>query len=185
MENFAFLIPVFLVLGLVLVGVWLLSSSVKQFSLKRKHLPHMERVEGTVVDVKKKAQRTTTENGRTTTTYANFPVIQFTRASGETVTFTSEVGDVTIRRRRRVTPGSGVTVQVGKTGTTETEFQRGEKLPVLYDPDGALEPMIDGVSNIWMPEISMTMGGVAFLAGAIIIAVIYGPRLLAALGLMK
>ena len=185
MENFAFLIPAFLVLGLALVGVWLLSSSVKQFSLKRKHLPHMERVEGTVVDVKKKAQRTTTENGRTTTTYANFPVIQFTRASGETVTFTSEVGDVTIRRRRRVTLDSGVSVQMGKTRTTESEFQRGEKLPVLYDPDDALKPMIDGVSNIWMSEISMAMGGVAFFAGAIIIAAIYGPRLLAALGLMK
>lgn len=182
MENIAFLIPTCLVVGFVLVGIWLLFTSVQQFMLKRKHLPHMERVEGTVIDVERKKTGTTTQRGKTTDTYSNFPVIQFTRSSGEVITFTSEAGDFSRRRRGTPVLQSDGSIAFGKVKTTlQSQYQKGDTLPVLYDPDGALKPMIDGGANIWQMEIFMALGGAVFLAAAIVIIVLFGGRIIAAL----
>lgn len=53
--------------------------------------------------------------------YRFFPVIEFERANGVKTRFKSSIGD---------------------TGA-QTRYQVGQQLPVLYDPQDVLEPMID------------------------------------------
>lgn len=165
MENIAFLIPTCLTLALIVVGVWLLYASIKGFLLKRKHLAHAERVEGVVVSIERKQIGTSTvERGYSTATYGNYLVVSFTRASGEQVTFTSETGDSTTRRRGR---------------TTETKYEMGQKVTALYDPDGVLKPMLGDA--VWSTEIFMALGGAVFLVGAVFIIVIFGSKIIDAL----
>jgi hypothetical protein len=160
-------------------GIWLLFTGIKGFLLKRKHLPHMERVQGTVIDVERKVQGTSTQRGKKVTTYSNFPVIQFTRPSGEVVKFTSEAGDITRRRASTMALPTGSSIETGSVKTTKSEYQTGDTLAVLYDPDGAVKPMVDRGSNIWMSEIYMMLGGGAFVAVAVFIIAVFGGRIIA------
>ena len=182
MQNFVFLLPTCLIVAFAAVGIWLLVTSVKQILLKRQHLPHMERVQGTVIGVEQRETGAKVRNGQTTTSIINLPIVQFTPSSGEVVKFISEKGDISVRR----TSGLSYVSMDGKI-VSETEqktftgYQKGDTLTVLYDPDGAVKPIIEDGSNVWMTEIFMTLGGAALVLAALVIVLLFGGRIIAQL----
>jgi hypothetical protein len=75
-----------------------------------------------------------------------FPVVTFSTRGGRVVTFTSETGDA--GSISRYTPG--------------------QRLVVVYDPDGELNPMSDTWSSMWLPNVMAVMAGVGFAVGGIL-----------------
>ena len=140
------------------VGIALWAWAIRDLLDKRRHLKHAERYESTILGVE---QRTIAvrEKSRTRYQYRNYPVIQFTRASGEQVTFTSETGDT------------------GK----ESKYAEGQKIRVVYDPDRVLPPMIDNRIDIYYLPITLAAAGTVTLGVVILMAVLFIPRVMSQL----
>src|SRR5262249_30462061 len=71
------------------------------------------------------------------------PVLRFKTASGEVKTFLSPFG----------------------TGPSP-KYKVGMTIPVLYDPDNVLPPMIDSWFAIWGGHVMLLIAGLVFLGGA-------------------
>jgi hypothetical protein len=84
-----------------------------------------------------------------------FPVIRFTAPSGEQITFESESGD----------------------GGQASQYSAGQRLPVLYDPDGQLAPMIDSWWSVWGGALFQVLGGALFIGGGLLIFVAFGGQI--------
>lgn len=140
------------------VGIALWAWAIRDILDKRRHLKHAERYEGTILGVEQRsiAKR---EKNRTRYQYRNFPVVQFTRASGEQVTFTSETGDI------------------GK----ESKYAEGQTIRVVYDPDRVLPPMLDNRFDIYYLPISLAAAGTVTLGAVVLMAVLFIPRVMAQL----
>ena len=77
----------------------------------------------------------------------HFPIIKFSKQTGEAITFTSETGD------------SG----------PESRYAQGQRIAVFYDQEGGLGPMIATWSGVWLPNLMGLVAGVVFLFGALLI----------------
>ncbi len=124
-------------------GVFLLIVSLRELLRRWWVLPRMERAEGSIVELKRKTMNTTTGHRRRSTVMY-FPVITFPHVNGAPETFTAEIGD------------SGAT----------SRYAIGQKINVLYDPDGDLPAMIDSWSGIWLPNIMAVFAGAMFIFGS-------------------
>ena len=144
------------VIGLMMAGfgvggVYLLFHFIRELARRLARLPYLERVEGTVTEVKSKVvplgnQR---DSGRVT---VYFPVIAFQR-HGKTQTFTSEFEDSNAAR-----------------------YVIGQKIGVRYDPTGAIPPMVDSWSSLWLAPAMGVVAGLLFLGGAALVYVAFGRR---------
>jgi hypothetical protein len=54
----------------------------------------------------------------------------------------------------------------------------GQKIAVLYDPDGAIPPMIDSWAGLWGPHLVRTIAGPLFLFAALFLNWAFGERIL-------
>ena len=87
---------------------------------------------------------------------AHYPIIQYQNQMGETVSFRSEVGDM----------------------GQKSSYYQGQTLKILYDPEGQLSPMLDSWWGLWFPPTSITLGGLVFIGGSILIWVAFGDRIM-------
>jgi hypothetical protein len=109
-----------------------------------------------VVDVVRKAAPHSPGEVRWRTDWMFFPVVLFTPAGGQPVTFKSEVGD----------------------GGQESRYEVGQKLAVRYDPEGIIPPTLDTWSGMWLPPVIGLFAGLVFLAGSGLVAVVYADKVL-------
>ena len=157
-----YVFPILFAVAGSLAGAWLVYSGGKRFMLKRQHAGHLERIQGTIVDVEQRKASTSRSPGRSRTTYVTYPIIEFTAASGKVVTFR---------------PESGRSVSTRWGGAPKSSYEKGDPITVLYDPDDALKPTVVSPMGIWLPEILKIVGGMVLVAFAlsILVAVIGGP----------
>lgn len=144
-----------MMLAFTAAGLFFASMSLRELLRKRAAHYRFERVDGVVLHVQRKVMRSMNRH-RFKPRILNLPVIRFTTRAGEIVTFTSEVGDA--GNRSRYTPGQRVTI--------------------VYDPRQEFLPTLDSWWAIWMPAILALLAGMAFLAGAALLALTYGERML-------
>jgi hypothetical protein len=147
------------VVGLMMVifflaGMGLFAAGVRElirrFAARRRLLP----AEGVIVRVEKRQECTDTESGRTAEYY--FPEIKFRPERGAGQTFTSEIG----------------------AGARSARYAVGQKIAVLYDPDGEIPPMINSWAGIWVPHLIHAIAGPIFIFGALLIYWAFGDRIL-------
>ena len=147
------------VVGLMMVafflaGVGLFAAGVcgliRRFAARRRLRP----AEGEIVRIDKRQETTDYESGRTAEYH--FPEIKFRSEWGGDKTFTSEIG----------------------AGARSSRYAVGQKIAVLYDPDGEIPPMIGSWAGIWGPHLVRTIAGPIFIFGALLIYWAFGDRIL-------
>lgn len=136
-------------------GIFMLTMALREIVQRIGSVGRFDRAEGVVVGVETKRMHVTS-SGTWKSTLMHFPIITFSHRDGRSLTFTSEVGD------------SG---QVSR-------YAKGQKLGVVYDPDGELPPMLDSWFGIWFPNIMFVFAGLMMLLGAFIIYWAFGDRIL-------
>jgi hypothetical protein len=99
---------------------------------------------------------TTRQERRRGQNIAHYPVIHFLNDKGESVSFRSEMGD---------------------RGNT-SKYYTGQVLPVLYDPEGEMAPIIDSWSGLWLLPVSLTVAGVVFVGGSFMMWFAFGERIM-------
>jgi Protein of unknown function (DUF3592) len=141
-----------------IAGVGLFWKGLQSLFQMIRRRPHLLSAQGTVLKVERKVDITgvSRQERRRGSNIAHYPVIHFLNHRGESVSFRSEVGDK------------------GRTSSYST----GQVLPVLYDPEGEMPPMIDSWSGLWLIPISLTAAGVVFVGGSILIWFAFGERIL-------
>jgi hypothetical protein len=141
-----------------LVGCFLIYSGLNEFLKRRERLEYMVRVEGAVMTVTRKRQPglIARKSRHQRQGWMFFPVIRFTAPSGEQITFESESGD----------------------GGQTSQYSAGQRLPVLYDPEGKLPPMIDSWWSVWGGAFFLVLGGAVFIGGGLLIFVAFGNKIL-------
>ena len=149
-----FLLAAMLIIFL-LSGVIVLTVSARELVRKLTRWRRFERANGVVVEVRSKTLRLTTTS-KLKSTVMHFPVVTFSTRRGDAVTFTSETGDSGPRSR----------------------YAPGQRLVVVYDPDGEVGPMLDTWSGMWLSNVMAVVAGVVFMAGALLIAWAFGDRML-------
>ncbi len=77
----------------------------------------------------------------------HFPTIEFSKQTGEAVTFTSETGDAGPASR----------------------YAPGQRIAIFYDPEGGLGPMIATWSGVWSASLMGVLAGAMLLLGAFLI----------------
>jgi hypothetical protein len=141
-----------------MVGVGLFWNGLKSLFLMIQRRPRLLSAQGTVLKVERKMDvtGTTRQERRRGGNISHYPVIHFLNDKGESVSFRSEVGD---------------------KGHTSS-YYTGQVLPVLYDPVGEMPPMIDSWSGVWLMPISLTVAGVVFVGGSLMIWFAFGERIM-------
>lgn len=130
----------------LLAGLGLTLGALRDIVRRVRSLSRLRRAEGVVVAVQTRTMTSTT-GGRVKTIRMHFPVIEFSRPGGGRETFTSEIGDAG--------PKAVIT--------------KGERLGVLYDPNGEVRPAIESRAGLWLAPLLMLAGGLVFMGGAAII----------------
>lgn len=140
----------------LLIGVFFVFYGLKDFRLRHQRRSHLVHVEGVVLSVKRKnPPRKNRTSPYQKQTWMFFPVIRFTSLSGEAITFQSEMGD----------------------NGQKSKYSPGQRLPVLYDPENQIPPMIDSWWGLWGSPVFMTLGGIVFVGGGVLIFVAFGDRI--------
>ena len=129
-----------------LSGVSILILSGRELLRKLASYRRFEHAEGIIVGIRRKTM-SAMSSGRSRTTVMHFPIISFSKRAGETTTFTSETGD------------SGPV----------SRYARGQRIIILYDPEGEFVPMIATWSGVWLANLMGVLGGIVFLVGAFLI----------------
>ena len=93
----------------------------------------------------------------------HFPIIQYQTTTGETVTFQSETGEVT-----------------EVSGDQPSKYYVEQILPIAYDPQGRLQPMLDSWWGIWGGTVSSLIGGIVFVLGNGLSWLVFGQKIIAA-----
>jgi hypothetical protein len=139
-------------------GVGLFWKGLQSLFQMIRRRPRLLSAQGTVLKVERKVDimGTTRQQRRRGGNISHYPVIHFLNDKGESVSFRSEIGDK------------------GQTSS----YYTGQVLPVLYDPEGEMPPMIDSWSGIWLIPISLTVAGVVFVGGSLIIWFAFGERIM-------
>ncbi|MGE0574596.1 DUF3592 domain-containing protein [Reyranella sp.] len=138
------------VVGLMMVafflgGVGLFAVGVRELTRRFGARRRLRSAEGEIVRIEKRQEIMDSDSGRTAD--FDYPEIRFRTGSGGDKTFISEIG----------------------AGARTARYAIGQKLTVLYDPDGELPPMIDSWAAIWMPNLIRTIAGPIFIFGALFI----------------
>ena len=122
-------------------------------------LPRLVATKGVVLKVHKERNFLPTRSGTRRepgSSTANFPVIHFRTADGEQASFRGPFG----------------------TRGSRSSYRIGQAVPVLYDPDGDLAPMINSWSGIWLPPAIEILMGMVFVGGALLIWFAFGDQIL-------
>ena len=146
------------VVGLMMVafflaGVGLFLAGVlgliRRFVARRRLWP----ADGEIVRIEKRQAVTNYESGRTAEYH--YPEIKFRPQRGGDQTFTSEIG----------------------VGSRASRYAVGQKIGVLYDPNGKIPPMIHSWAGIWATHLIHAIVGPLFVFGALLIYWAFGDRI--------
>jgi len=99
---------------------------------------------------------TTAESDSGRTSEYHYPEIRFRDARGIEQTFLSEIG----------------------AGSTVRRYAIGQKIGVLYDPEGKVLPVINSWAGLWGPNLVRTIAGPLFIFGALLICWAFGDKIL-------
>ena len=147
------------VVGLMIVvfflgGAGLLATGVRnlirRFAARRRLRP----AEGKIVRIEKRQEVTDTESNRVRE--YDYPEIRFRAGPAGEITFMSELG----------------------AGASLARYTVGQQIGVLYDPDGAIPPMIDSWAGIWLTHLIHTIVGPLFILAAIFLYWAFGDQVL-------
>ncbi len=147
------------VVGLMMVafflaGVGLFVAGVRALIRRFAAWRRLRPAEGEIVWIEKRQETTDYESGRTAEYH--FPEIKFRPERRGDQRFVSEIG----------------------AGARASRYAVGQKIAVLYDPDGKISPMIDSWAGIWGPHLVHTIAGPIFISGALLIYWAFGDRIL-------
>ena len=143
-----------MMVGFFLAGVGLFAAGVRQLMRRFAASRRLQPAEGEIVRIEKRQKVTDTESGRTAE--YDYPEIKFRPAWGGDEIFISEIG----------------------AGARVSRYVVGQKIAVLYDPDGEIPTMIDSWAGIWMPHLVHTIVGPIFIFGALLIYWAFGDKIL-------
>lgn len=143
-----FMMVVFFLAGLGLFATGL-RGLIRRLAARRR----LRSAEGKIVRIDKRQKVTDNESNRTAEYH--YPEIRFRSESGEEMTFLSEIG----------------------AGARAQRYAVGQKIAVLYDPDGELPPMIHSWAGIWGPRLLHTIVGPLFIFAALFIYWAFGDRI--------
>lgn len=144
----------FMMVAFFLAGLGLFATGVRGLVRRLAARRRLRTVEGEIVRIDKR-QIVTDNESRRTAEY-HYPEIKFRRESGDDETFLSEIG----------------------AGARARRYAVGQKIAVLYDPDGELPPMINSWAGIWGPRLLHTIVGPLFVFAAMFIYWAFGDRIL-------
>jgi hypothetical protein len=144
------------VVGLMLVVFALLGVGMSVAGLRGlwrtwRRRPFLKSAVGRIVSLQKNAVFAG-EGGSTT---VNLPVVGFTTESGEVKQFASQIGSAEGNAKYRVF----------------------DPVPVLYDPDEILPPVIDSWMTLWGGHLLAATVGPIFLGGSVLVIVAFGRRI--------
>ena len=137
-----------------LAGVGLFSAGVRGLMRRFAARRRLRTAEGEIVRIEIRQEITNNEMQRTADYH--YPEIKFRPASGGETTFLSEIG----------------------AGARARRYAVGQKIAVLYDPDGAIPPMIASWAGLWGPHLVRTIAGPLFIFAALFIYWAFGDRIL-------
>ena len=127
-----------------------LRELIRRFAARRRLRP----AEGEIVRIEKRQKTTDTESGRTAEFH--YPEIRFHPERGAEETFTSEIG----------------------AGARTARYAVGQKIAVLYDPEGEIPPMVNSWAGIWVPHLVHMIAGPIFIFAALLFYWAFGDRIL-------
>jgi hypothetical protein len=136
-----------------LAGVGLFLSGLFGLLRRMRARHRLRQVEGEIVRIEVRQQHGGSDGPRTM--YFHYPEIRFRSEERGDETFLSEMG----------------------VGASTSTYAEGQKIGVLYDPDGKIPPMIDSWSSLWGPSLVQMVSGPVFVGGALLIYYAFGDRI--------
>jgi len=143
-----FMMVVFFLAGLGLFATGV-RGLIRRFAARHRLRP----AEGEIVRIDKR-QKVVDDDTRRTAEY-HYPEIRFRPEVGATQTFLSEIG----------------------AGARAERYAVGQKIAVLYDPDGEIPPMIHSWAGIWGPNLLRAIAGPLFIFAAAFIYWAFGDKI--------
>ena len=143
-----FMMVVFFLGGAGLFATGLLGL-IRRAAARRRLRP----AEGEIVRIDSRQEVTDSDSGRTAEYH--YPEIRFRPERGGHTTFLSEIG----------------------AGARAKRYAVGQKIGVLYDPDGEIPPMIDSWAGIWGPHLLRVIFGPMFVFVALGIYWAFGDKI--------
>jgi hypothetical protein len=139
-----------------LVGLFLIVAGVRGLCTTWKRRPFLRSAEGIVVGIKTESV-INDDSTSSELQLAYRPILRFTTERGEVREFVSEMGKI----------GS------------ESPYRKGDRLPVLYDPNGVLQPLIDSWFALWGFHVILTaIAGPLFIGCSVVLFLAFGHRVL-------
>jgi hypothetical protein len=149
-----------------LTGLGLAGQALRLLLLIQQRRPHLMLTQGIVKEYRGERPGSSTSGGfkvyfSTKKSHRKnrlhyFPRVEYLTPSGERHTFESPHGDHGPKRRYRV----------------------GQTVPVLFDPEGRIEPVIQDRLGIWFKPLNIGLAGLLSLGGSLIIWVAFGQQIL-------
>lgn len=140
----------------LLVGSGLVIAALRDLILKLCRMAYFRRAKGSVLKVEREKYLPPPGGFRhRKTRYKFFPVVKFKHLSGEEVVCKLPVGEI------------------GET----SKYRVGQKIPIVYDLDDKLPPMINSFSGVWLPVIAQTFAGIVFIGAAALIYAAFGKKI--------
>jgi hypothetical protein len=143
----------FMMVAFSLAGVGLFAAGllglIRRFMARGRLRP----AEGEIIRIDVRTEHTGSDSSRTADYH--YPEIRYRPGRGAEQTFLSEIG----------------------AGARAKRYAVGQKIGVLYDPDGEIAPMIHSWAGIWFPHLVRTIVGPLFVGAAVFIYVAFGDRI--------
>jgi hypothetical protein len=137
-----------------LVGVFFIMKGVRRLYTAWRRRPFLKSAEAVVVGTKTKS---VSDMDCSEPQHLYRPILQFTTERGELRQFVSETGKI----------------------ASESPFRRGDRLPVLYDPDGVLQPLPDSWYALWGYHLFLAaIVGPGFIGCSVFLCLAFGQRVL-------
>lgn len=158
MELFKLILTLLILLLFSSIGLALIWHGGRDILARLVAWPRLQVVQGEIIAVESEVESYYTskkrrKGSRASDTYY-YPVICFQTQTGESVTFTSEVGEMKSSRPYRWSFGFK-----SRRNDDELEYVVGRTVAVRYDPTGALPPCIDSwVAMFRTPIILLIVG---------------------------
>ena len=145
----------FLMVGFLVGGAGLFVAGVRQLIRRFGARHRLQRATGEIVRIEIRQESTDSDSGRTIELH--YPEVRYRPGGGGEQTFLSETG----------------------VGSRVSRYAVGQKITVLYDPDGEVGPMIESWSAMWSIPLVRAIAGPLFIAAALAIYWAFGERILA------
>jgi len=143
----------FMMVAFFLGGVGLFGYGARELIRRFAARGRLRRAEGEIVRIDIRHETTGSGSGRTAEYH--YPEIRFDPGRGGEQAFLAEIG----------------------AGARARRYAVGQKIGVLYDPEGEVPPMIDSWAGIWFPHLVRAIVGPLFIGAAVFIYWGFGDRI--------